>query len=361
MANINEVEKVFADKGCRVVQYVNKKTPVVYVCACGTERRQMYRDFVRRACRSCSRLEHCESVVPEVDDETDTSGEVWRRVLGGWVSSLGRARNVGGRMCTLCPDKFRYFLNGRHEYASRLVARAFKISDFELLDSQDYVVLHIDGDLSNNSVSNLVVVQKGFTSIGCTRNVSKDEALAACEGAQARRIPDFPHLEVYDNGAVWNGRRFLKFSKSKNDGYLQICLGNKQSVKVYRLVCYAFHPISGKKCLVDYDDMQVNHVDGNPRNNAAGNLEWVSQSANMAHAYNTGLNSAKLCGVLQYTRDGVFVAEYPSVAEAARQTGEKEHSIREYIRGKPASTRTYDWRVKDPAQMAARSQKYSCK
>lgn len=47
MANINEVEKVFSEKGCNLVQYVNKKTPVVYVCKCGSERKQMYRDFLR--------------------------------------------------------------------------------------------------------------------------------------------------------------------------------------------------------------------------------------------------------------------------------------------------------------------------
>lgn len=51
---------------------------------------------------------------------------------------------------------------------------------------------------------------------------------------------------------------------------------------VHRLVAMAFVKgmVSGK---------EVNHIDGNKRNNAASNLEWVTKSENQLHAYKIGL------------------------------------------------------------------------
>lgn len=37
------------------------------------------------------------------------------------------------------------------------------------------------------------------------------------------------------------------------------------------------------------DGMQVNHKDGNPKNNHVQNLEYVTRSENMVHAFTSGL------------------------------------------------------------------------
>lgn len=51
---------------------------------------------------------------------------------------------------------------------------------------------------------------------------------------------------------------------------------------IHRLVAETFLPNSeGKR--------SVNHKDGNKRNNHISNLEWVTDSENMKHAYRTGL------------------------------------------------------------------------
>lgn len=51
---------------------------------------------------------------------------------------------------------------------------------------------------------------------------------------------------------------------------------------VHRLVAELFIP--------NKDNLeQVNHIDGDPRNNSKENLEWVSAKQNMKHAYDKGL------------------------------------------------------------------------
>lgn len=90
----------------------------------------------------------------------------------------------------------------------------------------------------------------------------------------------------------WNGRTLvdreeplvLKKTKSTT-GYYKVELfknGVRKSRKVHRLVAEAYVPnVDGKPC--------INHIDGNPVNNNANNLEWCTQQENVCHAIRTGL------------------------------------------------------------------------
>lgn len=74
--------------------------------------------------------------------------------------------------------------------------------------------------------------------------------------------------------------RVLKNNKLK-DGYKQVLLmvdNKKDYEKVHRLVAQTFIPNPDNK-------PQVNHKNGNKGDNRVENLEWVTRSENMIHAY----------------------------------------------------------------------------
>lgn len=110
----------------------------------------------------------------------------------------------------------------------------------------------------------------------------------------AATIFDMKNIDGYNDycispdGSVtsfkYNKARILKTRVNKN-GYLYVNLckdGKYHSVCIHRLVAKHF--------LEEYtDDLQVNHIDGNKRNNNVSNLEMVSASENLKHAVRLGL------------------------------------------------------------------------
>lgn len=80
------------------------------------------------------------------------------------------------------------------------------------------------------------------------------------------------------NGNTYAGRILSKRLDKK--GYPHVYLfyrGNKQNIKIHRLVALAFIP-NAKKFL------EVNHIDGHKQNNSINNLEWVNTYENNHHA-----------------------------------------------------------------------------
>ncbi|WP_079708588.1 NUMOD4 motif-containing HNH endonuclease [Paraliobacillus ryukyuensis] len=104
--------------------------------------------------------------------------------------------------------------------------------------------------------------------------------------------------EVSSNGEVKSLKRtvdFRGFKKIVNerilklgdsgDGYPTVYLsknGKRNTYKVHRLVAIAFHENS------DFS-LQVNHIDGNKRNNHYKNLEWTTKQENIIHAHKNKL------------------------------------------------------------------------
>ena len=100
-----------------------------------------------------------------------------------------------------------------------------------------------------------------------------------------RSIRSNPKYSISSNGRVVNSRNKEKALQDTTDGYLKVDLydnGDRITKRVHRLVAEAFIPNPDNK-------PDINHKDGNKQNNAVDNLEWVTKSENMQHAYQTGL------------------------------------------------------------------------
>lgn len=77
----------------------------------------------------------------------------------------------------------------------------------------------------------------------------------------------------------------LNTNKAGNTEYLKVSLcknGNSKTFLLHRLVANAFIPNL-------YNKSYVNHKNGNGFDNRAENLEWVTTSENINHAWRTGL------------------------------------------------------------------------
>lgn len=76
----------------------------------------------------------------------------------------------------------------------------------------------------------------------------------------------------------FHSRRYycVKFSKDTIE----------KTVLVHRLVAKAFIPVPERYIKQGFtvDDLEVNHIDGNPENNRVSNLEWCTKQENMEHA-----------------------------------------------------------------------------
>jgi hypothetical protein len=158
-----------------------------------------------------------------------------------------------------------------------------------------------------------------------------------------RVIENTLNYEISNCGEVRN-KTTKKILKSQLlNGYLGITLktNNKKTLsKIHRLVATHF--------LICPDETYVvNHKDGNKTNNNVKNLEWISQTENVKHAFRLGLNEGKKNKVYQYTLENVFIREYNSPIDVENETGIPRTRILDVCEGKTRKTGGYIWKYSD--------------
>ena len=137
-----------------------------------------------------------------------------------------------------------------------------------------------------------------------------------------KRIEEYPEYSVSDEGQVKNNKTNRILSPGYNEGYavVQLWKNKKPYMKrVHRLVLETFCPIK------DSQNLEVNHLDRNPKNNCLSNLEWCTSKENIKYRdmyNNPNLHRKKvkvsfLNGEIKYFNSVKECAEYFGVHTTA--------------------------------------------
>lgn len=145
-------------------------------------------------------------------------------------------------------------------------------------------------------------------------------------------VPKNERLVINRDGRIIDLRLMASLlqvkDKNKYD-YAVINVIGQGTLHIHRLLAETFIPID-----LDTSDLTVNHIDGNKFNNDLSNLEWVTRSQNLQHAFATGLRDDTKRTL---SKDIVTneVRSYYSVADCARALNIPTQVLRNYIKAKP--------------------------
>lgn len=152
--------------------------------------------------------------------------------------------------------------------------------------------------------------------------------------------------KVSSEGRVMSVRRNLILKpQARRHGYLAVWIsrnGRWYQESIHRLVAEAF-------CEQRDGANEVNHINEDKTDNRAVNLEWCTRSENCKagtlpkRKHGWLLNGKTSKPIRQYTLDGDFVREYPSIAEATRN-GFAGGNVLHAIQGKYSHAYGYLWR-----------------
>lgn len=154
--------------------------------------------------------------------------------------------------------------------------------------------------------------------------------------------------EVSDLGRVRNSKGEIMKTQKNNCGYLRVVLSKDSKRKflyVHRLVATAFVPNM-------FGLNEVNHINEDKTDNREENLMWCDRKENI----NWGTRSLKVREkttngklskpVLQFSKDGEFIRDWPSAREVERVLGFFQGGISMCCREECKSYKGFIWKYK---------------
>lgn len=130
-------------------------------------------------------------------------------------------------------------------------------------------------------------------------------------------------------------------------GYAICCISyknKKKHIPIHRMVALAFIPNPN-----NYP--QINHIDGNKKNNCVNNLEWCNNSLNQLHAYKMGLNKRvenagrkriQICKIDMKTKEIIEI--YNSINDASKENKLNAANINSVRKGKRNHCGGFIWK-----------------
>ena len=111
----------------------------------------------------------------------------------------------------------------------------------------------------------------------------------------------------------------ISFTPSSKNAYIQIEIGGeKKSVNIIIAELFLDPPDDPRKT-------DVNHINGNPHDNRASNLEWITHRGNIKHSYETNMDRKSCAPSMSKPLLGKKIGDeewtsFPSSHEASRKT-----------------------------------------
>lgn len=141
-------------------------------------------------------------------------------------------------------------------------------------------------------------------------------------------IAYFEQYAISENGEIISLSSGKTLTPIENpNGYLKVGLvnnGGQKQLLVHRLVAQHYIPNP-------YEFPQVNHINGNKKDNRAHNLEWVSAAENIGHALKTGLTP----GFMSVADREAYLQEVlqgTQVTEIAQRIGRRPETLHKMLR-----------------------------
>lgn len=164
-----------------------------------------------------------------------------------------------------------------------------------------------------------------------------------------KQLEGYSRYEISDTGLVKNLKTGKFILGSISQGYVCVTLypdeGKQKAQRLHRVVAKLF-------CPNDNNVVIVNHLDGNPLNNNASNLEWTTARKNTQHAAALGklsggkTNSKSVRRICLQTGE---IKEYTSITNAQEDTETITHSaIVNVCSGRHQTVGGYKWEYINP-------------
>lgn len=227
-----------------------------------------------------------------------------------------------------------------------------------------------------------------------TEEIWKDiEGYEGYQISSLGRVRSLDRIITHKNGKKELYRGKIRKGVKNKQGYLFLSLcknGRSRNYFISRLVAMHFIPNPENKPYVD-------HIDTNPLNNRVDNLRWCTQKENMNNPISVNKISESRKGrkmteetrkkiseshkgrkkseetrkkmsqaqqgkivseetrekkykkIIQSTRDNIFIKEYPSIKEAAKENMISITSISNALNGRAKSAGGFTWKYKEKA------------
>jgi hypothetical protein len=198
---------------------------------------------------------------------------------------------------------------------SKTKVRIFNLQTKETVSTYDG--LAAAAEAYDCTTSHLARVMRGNTRLRGEFGVEIDVRTSPILDHSANDWKVYPSNAKYEasrDGRVRNTETNRILRASDSNGYSSVVLfspSGRTTTLMHRIVAETWLPPENASLV-------VNHKDANKTNNHIDNLEWVTLSQNTIHSYQQPGRKLSTKAIAQFDRQGKFIRNWDSTAEAAR-------------------------------------------